>query len=78
MSDMSDLKQTARNTKTDVKEAWRRADGEESIDDKMANTTDRAKDAIGNAGDELHEKADEVSRDEAYERGRVDEMNRSR
>jgi predicted Holliday junction resolvase-like endonuclease len=78
MSDMSDLKQTARDAKTDVKEAWRRADGEESIGDKVANTTDRAKDAIDNAGDELHEEADKASRDVAYEQGRADEMSRSR
>jgi len=78
MSDMSDLKQTARDTKTDVKEAWRRADGEESIGDKVANTTDRAKDAIDNAGDELHEETDKLSRDAAYEQGRADEISRSR
>lgn len=78
MSDMSDLKQAARDTKTDVKEAWRRADGEESLGDKVANTTDRAKDAVENAGDELHEEADEASRDAAYNQGRADEISRSR
>ena len=78
MSDMSDLKQTARDVKTDVKEAWRRADGEESLGDKVANATDRAKDKIADAGDELHEEADRASRDAAYEQGRADEMSRSR
>ncbi|HTK43812.1 MAG TPA: hypothetical protein VL749_00470 [Patescibacteria group bacterium] len=77
MSDMSDLKQDARNAKTDAKEAWRNADGE-SLGDKVANTTDRAKDAIANAGDEVHEEADKLSRDAAYEQGRADEMSRSR
>ena len=77
MSDMSDLKQAARDTKTDVKEAWRKADGEESLGDKVANTADRAKDAVKNAGDELHEEADDVSRDAAYQKGRADEMSRS-
>ena len=67
MSDMSDLKQTARDVKTDAKEAWRRADGEESLGDKVAD-----------AGDELHEEADRVSRDVAYEKGRADEVSRSR
>ena len=78
MSDMSDLKQQARDTKTDIKDAWRKADGEESLGDKLATTTDRAKDALGNAGDELHEEVDEASRDAAYEKGRVDEMSRDR
>jgi hypothetical protein len=73
---MSDLKETARDTKTDVKEAWRKADGE-SLGDKVATGTDRAKDKIADAGDELHEDADRASRDAAYERGRVDEMSRS-
>jgi hypothetical protein len=77
MSDMSDLKQTARDAKTDAKEAWRNADGE-SLGDKVANATDRAKDKIADAGDELHEEADLASRDAAYEQGRADEMSRSR
>ena len=78
MRDMSDLKETARDVKTDAKEAWRRADGEESLDDKLANATDRAKDKVADAGDELHEQADRVSRDIAYQEGRADEMSRSR
>jgi len=77
MSDMNDLKRDARDAKTDVKEAWRNADGE-SLGDKVANTTDRAKDELANAGDELHEQADKASRDAAYEQGRADEMSRSR
>ena len=78
MSDMSDLKRTARDVKSDVKEAWRRADGEESIGDKVANTTDRVKDEAENAGDELHEQVDRAARDAAYEKGRADEIGRSR
>ena len=74
---MSDLKRDARDAKTDVKEAWRNADGE-SLGDKVANTTDRAKDKLGNAGDELHEQADKASREVAYQEGRADEMSRSR
>ena len=77
MSDMSDLKQQARDTKTDMKEAWRGADGE-SLGDKLANATDRTKDKIADAGDELHEEADRMSRDAAYEKGRADEMARDR
>jgi hypothetical protein len=78
MTDMNDLERKARDVKSDVKEAWRRADGEESIGDKVANTTDRVKDEVDNAGDELHEQADKASRDAAYEQGRMDEMSRSR
>jgi len=77
MSDMSDLKEKARDVKSDAKEAWRGADGE-SLGDKVANTADRVTDAAKNAGDELHETADDVSRDAAYEKGRADEMSRSR
>jgi predicted Holliday junction resolvase-like endonuclease len=75
---MSDLKRDVRDTKSDVKEAWRRADGKESLGDKLANTTDRVKDEVENAGDELHEQADKASREVAYEKGRADEISRSR
>lgn len=77
MSDMSDLKQGVRDAKTDAKEAWRGADGE-SLGDKVANATDRAKDKVADAGDELHETVDDVSRDAAYQKGRADEMARDR
>jgi hypothetical protein len=77
MPEMNDLEQKARDLKTDAKDAWRKADGE-SLGDKVATTTDRAKDAVADAGDKVHEEADRVSRDAAYEQGRVDEMSRSR
>jgi phage-related minor tail protein len=73
---MSDIKETIRDTEADVKEAWRKADGEESVGDKAANVADRAKNAVENAGDELHEKADEASREMAYQEGRVDQAGR--
>ncbi len=72
---MSDVKRTIRDTEADVKEAWRGADGE-SLGDKAANAGDRASNAIKDAGDKIHEKTDEVSRDAAYEEGRVDEATR--
>jgi hypothetical protein len=59
-----------------MKEAWRKADGEESLGDKVANAGDRMENAVKNAGDELHEEADKASRDAAYEQGRVDEATR--
>jgi hypothetical protein len=77
MSDMSDLKREVRDAKTDVREAWRNADGE-SLGDEVANAADRAKDELANAGDELHEQADKASREAAYQEGRADELSRSR
>ena len=72
-----DASAPAPDAKTDAKEAWRNADGE-SLGDAVANTRDRAKDAVDNAADEIHEDADRASRDAAYEQGRADEMSRSR
>jgi len=77
MSDMNDLKSDVRDAKTDLKDAWRKSDGE-SLGDKVATATDRAKDKVADAGDELHEDADRVSREASYEQGRADEMSRSR
>jgi hypothetical protein len=77
MSDMNDLKSQARDTKTDAKEAWRGVDGE-SVGDKVANATDRTKDKLADAGDDIHEGADRASRDAAYDQGRADEITRSR
>ena len=73
---MSDLKKTVRDTEADVKETWRKADGEESLGDKAANLGDRVGNAVENAGDEIHETADDASRDAAYNKGRADEMSR--
>jgi hypothetical protein len=74
---MSDLNRTARDLEADVKEAGRKLDGDESLGDKLAGAGDRIENAAKNAGDELHEEADEMSRDAAYQQGRADEMNRS-
>lgn len=70
---MHDLKRTVRDTEADAKETWRKADGNESIGDKAANVRDRVGNAIKDAGDDVHEEADKLSRDAAYERGRSDE-----
>ena len=75
---MSDIKRTVRDTEADLKEAWRKADGDESLGDKAANLGDRAKNAIEDAGDELHEGADRMSREAGYQKGRADKLNRSR
>lgn len=73
--EMSDLKRTIRETEADVKEAGRKVDGE-SLGDKAANVGDRVENAVKNAGDEIHEEADEMSRDAAYQKGRADEATR--
>jgi hypothetical protein len=73
---MSDLKKDARDLKDDVKESWRKADGDESIGDKLANAGDRVKSGAENLGDEIHETADDAGRKHEYERGRVDEAAR--
>ncbi len=73
---MSDLKKTVRDTEADMKEAWRKADGDESLGDKAAGLGDRVENAVKNTGDEVHEEADEASRDAAYQQGRADEMTR--
>ena len=69
---MDDIKKTARDTETDVKEGWRKVDGE-SLGDKVTTARDRVGNAVQDAGDELHKRSDEASRDAAYERGRIDE-----
>ena len=73
---MSDLKREARDLRDDAKEAWRKADGEESLGDTLANAGDRARSAAENVGDKLHEEVDEASRKVEYERGRTDEAMR--
>ena len=73
---MNDIKKAARDTEADVKETWRKADGHESLGDKAADVTDRASNAVKNAADDVHEGADKLSRDVAYEEGRTDEAMR--
>jgi hypothetical protein len=75
---MNDVNKTMRDAGADLKEGLRKADGDESLGDKAANLGDRASNAVKDAGDDLHEGADRMSRDAAYEEGRADELNRSR
>ena len=75
---VSDLSKTIRDTEADVKEGWRKADGHESLGDKAANLGDRASNAVKDAGDKLHETADDMSREASYEEGRNDEAMRPR
>ncbi|HEY8238656.1 MAG TPA: hypothetical protein VIF63_04400 [Candidatus Limnocylindrales bacterium] len=73
---MSDLSKQARDAGADVKEAWRKADGDESLEDKAKNAGDRISNAVKDAGDKVHQEADEMSREAAYDKGRADEMAR--
>ncbi len=75
---MNDVTKTVRDTGVDIKENLRKADGHESLGDKVANVGDRLGNAVKDAGDDLHEGADKLSRDASYEQGRADELNRSR
>lgn len=75
---MNDINRTIRDKEADAKELLRKADGNESLGDKAANVGDRVTNAVKDAGDELHEGADKMSRDAAYEQGRADERSRSR
>jgi len=74
---VSDLSKDLRDAGQDVKEGWRKADGE-SLGDKAANLGDRANNALKDAGDKLHESADDLSREASYEEGRQDEAMRPR
>ena len=75
---MSDLSKDLRDTGVDMKEGLRKADGDESLGDKLANLGDRAGNAVKDAGDKLHEETDEMARDASYEEGRADEAMRPR
>lgn len=70
---MSDLSKGLRDAGADVKEFGRKADGNESLGDKLAGAGDRVENAVKNVGDDVHEKTDDMSRDAAYEKGRADE-----
>ena len=46
-----------RDVDNKAKETWRKADGDESLSDKVANAGDDVRDAVGNAGDEIRRDA---------------------
>jgi hypothetical protein len=55
---MDDTKRAYREAENETKEQLRRSDGEESLEDKAANTADDIRAGLGNAGDELDEQVD--------------------
>ena len=57
---MDDAKQAYREAENKTKETWRRADGEESLEDKAANTADDIRTGLGNLGDEVDEEVDKA------------------
>ena len=57
----ADVKETVRGVGNDTKETWRKADGDESLSDKVANVGgDDVRDALGNAGDEIRRHSDDM------------------
>jgi hypothetical protein len=57
---MDDAKRTYREAENKTKEELRRSDGDESLEDKAANTADDIRAGLGNLGDEVDEKVDEA------------------
>ncbi len=53
---MDDLKKTFREGETGVKSGVRKADGDESLTDKLGNAGDEVRKTLGNAGDDLRSK----------------------
>ncbi len=57
---MDDAKRAYREAENKTKEEWRRSDGEESLEDKAANTADDIRAGLGNLGDEVDEEVDKA------------------
>jgi hypothetical protein len=57
---MDDAKQAYREAENKTKEEWRRSDGDESLEDKAANTADDIRAGLGNLGDEVDEEVDKA------------------
>ncbi len=55
---MDDVKKGYRETEETAKETWRKADGDESLADKVGNAGDDIRKELGNAGDELDNEMD--------------------
>lgn len=60
---MDDIKKGYRETETGAKETWRKADGDESVADKVGNAGDQIRKELGNAGDNLRDGADHADDD---------------
>jgi hypothetical protein len=57
---MDDVKRAGREAENEAKEQLRRSDGDESLEDKAANTADDIRAGLGNLGDEVDEEVDKA------------------
>ncbi len=57
---MDDVKRTYREGENKTKETLRKADGDESVPDKLGNLGDDIRHGLGNAGDEIREGLDDA------------------
>jgi hypothetical protein len=55
---MDDAKRAYREAENKTKEEIRSSDGDESLEDKAANTADDIRAGLGNAGDKVDEEVD--------------------
>ena len=55
---MDDIKRDYREGEEKAKEAWRKADGEEDLADKVGNLGDDIREGLGNAGDSVDTEMD--------------------
>ena len=56
----ADVREGLRSINNKAKETWRKADGDESPSDKVANAGDDVRDALGNAGDKVRRHSDDM------------------
>ena len=59
---MDDVKRDYREGEEKAKEAWRKADGEEDLADKVGNLGDDIREGLGNAGDSVDREMDRQQR----------------
>jgi hypothetical protein len=70
---MDDVKSTYREGEQTAKETWRKADGDESVADKVGNAGDEVRKDLGNAGDDATSAAGTAG-DLAYATGLAAQM----
>ena len=66
---MDDVKKTYREGEQTTKEAWRQADGDDSLADKVGNAGDEIRKDLGNAGDDAQRRGRAVGRTRKPARG---------
>lgn len=60
---MDDAKKVYRQGEQEVKEAWRRSDGDEDLKDKVGNVGDEVRKDLGNTGDDLRKTGRDMEHD---------------